>query len=112
MQAGALGYLLKSALRAELLTAIHSAHAGQRYLPPAIAARFAEHLSAPTLTGRELPILQAIARGRSNKQIGQALGLTEDTIKRHVTHLLSKLRVADRAQAAAEGIRRGFIRVE
>jgi two-component system NarL family response regulator len=112
VRAGAKGYLLKTAPRAELLAAVRSVAAGQRYLPPALAQRLAERLAQPQLSPRECEILQLIQRGRSNKQIGATLFIAEDTVKRHVSNLLQKLRVDDRAQAVAEAIRRGLIPVD
>jgi two-component system NarL family response regulator len=109
LQAGARGYLLKSAPREELLRAIRSVAAGERYLPPALAHRLAERMASEELSPRELEVLQLIGRGRSNKEIGSALGITEDTVKRHITNLFAKLRVLDRTQATTEAIRRGII---
>ncbi len=109
VQAGARGYLLKSAPRDELLHAIRSVAAGERFLPPVIAHRLAERMSSEELSPRELEVLQLIGRGRSNKEIASELGIAEDTVKRHVTNLLAKLRVVDRTQATTEAIRRGLI---
>lgn len=109
IQAGARGYLLKSASRAELLEAIRAVAAGERYLPPDLAQRLAERVAAPDVSEREIEVLRLISAGRSNKEIGAALHITEDTVKRHVSNILMKLGVSDRAQAATEAIRRGFI---
>jgi len=109
VQAGARGYLLKSAPRDELLSAIRSVAAGERYLPPALAHRLAQRMACNDLSPRENEVLQLIARGRSNKEIASDIGIAEDTVKRHVTNLLAKLRVADRTQATTEAIRRGLI---
>lgn len=111
MQAGARGYLLKSAPREELLLAIRQIALGERYLPPTLAHRLAARLSSADLSPRELEVLALIRQGRSNKEIGSALHISEDTVKRHVSHLFSKLGVADRAQATAEAIRRGILHV-
>lgn len=112
MQAGARGYLLKSAPRDELLLAIRIIHGGGRYLPTAISNRLADRVSGPDLSARELEILQLIGTGKSNKEIGAALFIAEDTVKRHVSNLFSKLKVSDRAQATSEAIRRGFIHLD
>lgn len=64
------------------------------------------------MSEREVEVLELIARGRSNKEIGTTLHITEDTVKRHITHVFAKLRVRDRAQAATEAVRRGLIRLE
>lgn len=110
LDAGALGYLQKSASRDELLAALRNVARGVRTLPPAIAQRLAALRLGPAITPREREILALIAAGRANKEIGAALGVSEDTVKRHVSHILDKLGVADRAQATAEAIRRGIVR--
>lgn len=112
MQAGARGYLLKSAPREELLTAIRAVAAGERYLPPALAQRLAGRVAAPDVSEREREVLQLIARGKANKEIAVALGISEETVKRHASNLFVKMGVADRAQATSEGIRRGLIQLE
>jgi two-component system NarL family response regulator len=112
LRGGAKGYLLKTAPRAEVLSAIRTVARGENYLPAPLAQRLAERLRQPELSPREREILQFIGRGRSNKQIGAALSITEDTVKRHVSNLMQKLRVDDRAQAVAEAIRRGLISLD
>ena len=109
VQAGARGYLLKSAPRGELLAAIRAVAAGERYLPPALAQRLAERVSGPDVSEREIEVLRLISAGKSNKEIGATLHIAEDTVKRHVSNILTKLGVSDRAQAATEAIRRGFL---
>ncbi len=109
VQAGARGYLLKSAPRTELLAAIRTVAAGERYLPPELAKRLAERVSGPDVSEREIEVLRLISAGKSNKEIGSALHIAEDTVKRHVSNILTKLGVSDRAQAATEAIRRGFL---
>jgi two-component system NarL family response regulator len=112
MQAGARGYLLKSAAREELLAAIRAVAADERYLPPALAQRLAGRVAAPDVSEREREVLQLIARGKANKEIAAALGISEETVKRHASNLFVKMGVADRAQATSEGIRRGLIQLE
>jgi two-component system NarL family response regulator len=112
MQAGARGYLLKSAPREELLTAIRAVAAGERHLPPALAQRLASRVGAPDVSEREREVLQLIARGKANKEIAAALGISEETVKRHASNIFVKMGVADRAQATSEGIRRGLIQLE
>lgn len=112
MQSGARGYLLKSAPRDELLRAVRSVAAGQRFLPPEISHRLADRIAAPALSERELEVLRLVSTGRSNKEIGSALNIAEDTVKRHVSNVLDKLKVNDRAQAATEAIRRGLIQLD
>jgi two-component system NarL family response regulator len=112
VQAGARGYLLKSAPREELLAALRAVAAGERYLPPELARRLAERVAGPDISERELEVLRLISAGKSNKEIGALLHIAEDTVKRHVSNILTKLDVSDRAQAATEGFRRGFLHLE
>jgi two-component system, NarL family, response regulator len=108
-QAGARSYLLKSVSRQELLAAIRAVHGGQRYIPPAVAARLAERVPFIDLSARELEVLGLIVKGMSNKEIAASLNITEVTTKLHVGHILSKLKVNDRTQAATSALRRGII---
>jgi DNA-binding NarL/FixJ family response regulator len=109
LDAGALGYLQKSASRDELLTALRHVARGARSLPPEVGRRLAALRLGPAITPREREILALIAAGRANKEIAGELGVSEDTVKRHVSHILEKLDVSDRAQATAVAIRRGII---
>ncbi len=116
LRAGASGYLLKDVQPAELVKAIRSAHGGDAPLSPAIATRMVEeiaHGGAPAevedLTPRELDVLLLIARGRSNKVIALELGVAEKTVKTHVSHILGKLGLTDRTQAALYAVRRGLV---
>jgi DNA-binding NarL/FixJ family response regulator len=109
VRSGARGYLLKTASRDELLSAVRAVAAGERYLPAALSRQLADRMARPEVSLRELEVLALIRQGRSNKEIGSALTITEDTVKRHVTHLLQKLGVDDRAAAVAEGIRVGLL---
>lgn len=111
LKAGALGFLQKSSSRAELLEAVRTVAQGGRYLQPEIAARLRERAAAPEITPRELEILHLVAGGNANKEIAARLGIGEDTVKQHVSRILQKLDVNDRAQATAEAIRRGLVRV-
>lgn len=111
LQAGALGYLQKSATLDELVTALHTVAQGGRHLPAELAGRLAETRMGPSVTPREREILVLIAAGQANKIIADTLGISEDTVKRHVSHILEKLNVHDRAQATAEAIRRGIVKV-
>ena len=109
IKAGAQGYLLKSALRRELTDAVRTLAAGHRYFPPQIAAELANHLGQESLTVRELQVLELIARGKANKQIGATLGLSEDTVKGHLRSIMDKLGASNRTHAVTIGIERGFI---
>jgi len=111
LQAGARGYLLKDASRAELLAAVEAVHRGETRIPPEVGAKLAQRVAGQNLTPRELEVLRAIVDGRSNKEIGRALSLGEGTVKFHVNNILAKLGVNDRTQAATEALRRGFVRL-
>ena len=110
MVAGAMGYLFKSVVEDELVDAIREVNAGRRYLPRSVAARLHENQSGAHLTRREDEILDLLGKGLGNRELGQVLGVSEDTIKTHLKSLFRKLEVSDRAEAVREGLRRGFIR--
>ena len=109
LEAGARGYLLKSTPPKELLEIIREVHAGKKRIPSQIAARLAEHLSDEDLTTREIEVLRQIAEGNRNRDIGEKLFITEETVKVHVKHIMEKLGASDRTQAVAIAIRRGII---
>jgi len=111
LRAGALGYLQKSSSRDDLLKAIRAVSRGEQSLPPDIAQRLKDRLLEPEVTPREREILTLITRGNANKEIAANLGISEDTVKQHVSRILVKLKVNDRAQATAEAIRRGLVSV-
>jgi DNA-binding NarL/FixJ family response regulator len=108
-KAGASGYLLKSMMRTDLIDTIRLVHAGQRRIPPEIAATMAEHAGEDTLTSRELDVLRSIAMGKSNKIIADSLNLSVHTIKGHVQSILSKLEASDRTHAVVIAIKRGIL---
>lgn len=116
IQAGAIGYLLKDVLKAELLSAIRSAAAGKPALHPEAQQLLMKQLSgkdaAPhdSLTAREFNILKLIAEGKSNKEIALALHLTEGTIKGYVSTIFDKLNVEDRTQAALYAVKHGLVK--
>ena len=119
IQAGAAGYLLKNVAPPELANAIRAAHRGEAIIDPVVAARLlgtlaaGERLAPPEpdqLTSRELQVLELIVGGRSNKRIALELGISEKTVKAHVGHVLAKLGVADRTQAALLAVRQGLLR--
>jgi DNA-binding NarL/FixJ family response regulator len=109
LDAGARGYVVKGMVREELLSAIRAVHAGRKHVPAALAAKLVDHLSSERLTQRELEVLQQIARGLRNKEIGAELGIAEDTVKMHVKSILMKLGVNDRTEAVTLALRRGII---
>jgi len=112
LRAGAQAYLLKDMLRKELLQAIRRVHAGQRYLPQTVAARLAERLPKEDLTPRETEVLTLIVKGLSNREIAGAIGATQGTVRIHVSHILGKLHVSDRTQAAVQAIQRGLVHLK
>ena len=112
IQAGARAYLLKSGSRVELLKAIRAVHSGERYLPQEVATELAQRLDRSQLSDREIHVLQLVARGQTNKEIGAALHIAEITVKQHVGHILNKLGASDRTQAATLALRRGIISLE
>src|SRR5688572_17727751 len=112
LRAGARGYLLKDIPTDEILAAIRSVHEGRRCIPPAIAARMAERIRHSDLTPREIDVLKLIAKGFSNKQIGERLGIAEATVKNHVVSLLGKLGVQDRTHAVTLALERNIIDLE
>ena len=109
IQSGAKSYLLKDTPDDELATAIRSVHAGRQILSEKLAKRLAERQQRPELSQREMEVLQLLIKGRSNKEIGAALFLCEDTVKAHFKTLFSKLKVQDRTEAAISAIRLGIV---
>jgi two-component system NarL family response regulator len=112
LEAGARGYLLKSVRRAILIEAVRAVAAGQRYLPPATAARLVEAMESEKLTAREMDVLKLLAQGQRNREIADELGLAEPTVKIHVNNLLRKLQAKDRTEAAMVGLKRGIIHLQ
>jgi DNA-binding NarL/FixJ family response regulator len=92
-----------------LVDAIRTVHAGKSRIPSIIAEKLADRLSGPGLTSRELEVLKGIVAGRSNKEIGGELSISEATVKTHINNLLSKLGVTDRTQAATMALQRGIV---
>lgn len=111
LKAGARAYLLKGRVNTELLDVIRAVHAGQRRIPPEIAAELADHATDDDLSQREIDVLRLIANGNGNKEIGAKLSITEETVKNHVTHILGKLGANDRTHAVTIAIKRGFIQL-
>jgi two-component system, NarL family, response regulator LiaR len=114
VRAGAIGYLLKDTEGSELRRAIKAAAAGKVELSPSAAAHLLREIRVPekqamTLTERETAVLQLLALGSSNKEIAQALTITDQTVKSHVSHILTKLGVTSRTQAALYAIRSGLV---
>jgi two-component system, NarL family, response regulator len=110
IRAGAKGYILKSAPRAEIVTALRKVGHGERYLPEYVAMTLATRLSAPALTGREKEVLDLMRLGISNKEIGRQLGVTEGTVKAHVREVLGKLGAISRTEAVNLALQRGLLK--
>ena len=111
IRAGAKGYLLKDAPICELLSCVRDVHAGRTCIPPALAAKLASRMSGEGLTLREADVLKLLAAGRSNKEIGSTLFISETTVKSHVRSIFIKLNVLSRTEAIAAASRRGYIRL-
>jgi len=112
LQAGAKGYLLKDVPKDEFLNAIRTVAKGEYVIPPIVAARLAQRLPTDHLSQREMDVLKLIVRGRSNKEIGADLHVTESTVKNHVNSLLAKLHVQDRTQAVTTALKRGIVTLD
>lgn len=112
LQAGVRGYLLKSISGEELVKAIKTVHAGEQYLPARVAQRLAERNPESNLTEREMEVLQLMSKGLSKREIGEVIGISENTVKNHVKSILHKLEVNDRTEAITAAIERGILHIE
>lgn len=114
IQAGAKGYLLKGAPRAELFAAVRAVSRGESLLHPVVASKLIRHttrVDPEPLTGREQEVLQLLAQGRTNRDIAQALHVTERTVKFHMKSILAKLDASNRTEAVANAAQRGLVRL-
>ena len=109
LRAGAVGYLLKSLVRKELLETIRAVHSGKRRVPPEIATEIAEHVADDALTVREVEVLRRVAAGKSNKLIAAELDISEGTVKTHMKSILPKLDASDRTHAVMIALKRGIL---
>jgi DNA-binding NarL/FixJ family response regulator len=109
LKAGARGYLLKNLLRKELLETVRLVHAGQKRIPPDVAAELAQHAIDENLSSREIEVLRLISGGNANKEIAAQLSITEETVKGHIKNILAKLGANDRTHAVTLGLKRGII---
>jgi DNA-binding NarL/FixJ family response regulator len=109
LKAGAGAYILKGHVHRELLGTIRAVHAGQKRIPPEVAAELADHAADESLTSREIDVLRLISAGNANKEIAARLFIAEDTVKSHVTKILAKLGANDRTHAVTIGLKRGII---
>lgn len=112
LEAGAVTYLLKDTISEDLIRIVREVHSGQRPLAtPAVAARLAERASHPTLTSREVAVMNLVAQGMRNKEIAAALGCMEATVHVHLKNIYSKLKVRDRTAAVTVALQRGIVHV-
>lgn len=109
IRAGAQGYLLKDTAESEMVAAITTVDAGERYIPRRISARLANRMLRADLTGRELSILELLAEGSTNKEIAGSLKISDNTVRHHVNNIMDKLKVSDRTEAVATAIRSGIL---
>lgn len=109
LQLGAVGYLLKDTVPQNLLRVIREVHAGQRSIPPDVAAKLEARTTHRFLTTRELEVLELLGRGMRNKEVADQLGIQVDTARAHIKSILAKFNVHDRTAALAEALRRGLI---
>jgi DNA-binding NarL/FixJ family response regulator len=110
LAAGARGYALKNMPPDDLVEMIRQVHAGKKRVPAAVAANIAEHMGEEHLTAREIEVLQHVVAGHRNRDIGEKLFISEETVKTHLKHIMDKLGARDRTQAVALAVRRGIIR--
>ena len=112
LEAGVRGYILKESVHTEIVRAIRVVHSGKRLMSPEVAERLSEHFPQVALTAREIEVLQYVAKGFGNKEIGARLGTAAGTVKMHLQNILSKLGASDRTHAVTLAIRRGIIHIE
>jgi two-component system NarL family response regulator len=111
IQAGSKGYLLKDAPREALMDCIRRVHCGETCIPFHLAAKLAQRVSGQSLSEREIDVLKLMAKGKSNKEIGAALFISEGTVKSHVKGIFAKMDVISRTEAVANATRRGLIQL-
>jgi DNA-binding NarL/FixJ family response regulator len=109
IKAGTKGYLLKDSRREELLDCIRRVNRGETYIPASLVEKVAAGLRSESITGRELNVLELLARGKSNKEIGVSLNISETTVKSHLHSIFRKLNVLSRTEAITVASRRGLI---
>jgi DNA-binding NarL/FixJ family response regulator len=111
LEAGASAYLMKDTISDDLIRVLREVQAGEHPMPADVEARLAERATRATLTDREVQVVELVAQGMRNKEIGVSLGISETTVQVHVKNILSKLRVQDRSGAITAAIRRGIIHI-
>lgn len=112
LDAGACGYLIKDMLGSQVVSAIRTAAAGKRVIPPEVAGRLAEFTPRLDLTPREVEVLRLTAKGLGNRDIARIIGRTEETVKVHLKHVMAKLDVTGRTEAVTLAIQRGIIHLD
>ena len=112
LRAGATGYVRKDAEPETLVAAVRAVAAGGTFIDPAVSRVLSERAAPDDLTARELDVLREVALGRSNPEIAAVLGVSDETVKTHVAHLLAKLQVENRAQAIVQALKRGLVTLE
>jgi len=122
LKAGANGYILKNAGSAQLIQAVRAVHRGEMALDPAVMRKVVQHLSTgrpggaqgavEALTDREIEILRLVAKGLTNKAIGEALGISDRTVQGHLANIFGKLNVSSRTEAVTRALKQGWITIE
>jgi two-component system NarL family response regulator len=112
LRAGAKAFLVKDVSPQDLIACVRAVHSGQTWVSPKVAAKLVAHVANVRLTRRELAVLRLLAAGHSNREIGEMLGITDGTVKIHLTHLFAKLDVTSRTEAIATALRRGLVRID
>jgi two-component system, NarL family, response regulator len=111
LRAGAKAYLLKDVSPHELVACVRAVRDGRTWVSPSVAGKLAQRVTSIQLTAREMTVLRLLAAGNSNRQIADALGITDGTVKIHAAHLFAKLGVTSRTEAIATAVRRGLVRM-
>jgi DNA-binding NarL/FixJ family response regulator len=112
IKAGAMAFVLKTATMEQVLDAVRSVHAGRRWIPPHIADQLAQRLARNPISARENEVLQLLARGLRNREIGEKLFISENTVRNHVISLLEKLGTTHRTEGIAIALQQGLVRLE
>ena len=112
VKAGAFGYVLKDTPLNEVVECIRAVARGTRWIPPGVAAMLGKRVADRALTARELEVIRALTSGKSNKEIGTLLDISEATVKVHITHILEKLKVTGRTEAINVAMRRGLVHID
>ncbi len=112
LRAGAKAFLVKDVSPQDLVACVRAVHAGRTWVSQRVAAKLVAHVTNVRITRRELAVLRLLAAGNSNREIGDALGISDGTVKIHLTHLFAKLDVTSRTEAIATALRRGLVRIE